>query len=107
MSLRETLQTIYANSERELAEAELEWWCNWAARSRLSPFRHLAKTVRQHWDGILAYFDTHLTSGAIEAVNGIIQLAKRLARGFKNFVYFRTAAYHRAGQLNLAVPTMT
>ena len=106
MSLRETLQTIYANSERQFAEAELDWWCGWAARSRLSPFRHLAKTVRQHWDGILAYFDTQLTSGAIEAVNGIIQLAKRMARGFKNFVYFRTAAYHRAGHLKLAVPAI-
>ena len=40
-----------------------------AARSRLSPFRNLAKTVRQHWDGILAYFDTQLAA-AIEAVNG-------------------------------------
>jgi transposase len=106
MSLRETLQAIYANSERQLAEAELGWWCGWAARSRLSPFRHLAKTVRHHWDGILAYFDTRLTSGAIEAVNGIIQLAKRMARGFKNFAYFRTAAYHRAGHLKLAVPAI-
>jgi Transposase len=59
------------------------------------------RPVRQYLDGILAYFDTKLTSGAIEAVNGIIQLAKRMARGFRNFVYFRTAAYHRAGQLNL------
>ena len=101
MSLRETLQAIYANSDRQLAEAELRWWCGWAARSRLRSFRHLAKTVRQYLDGILAYFDTKLTSGAIEAVNGIIQLAKRMARGFRNFVYFRTAAYHRAGQLNL------
>jgi transposase len=50
-----------------------------------------------------AYFDTHLACGAIEAVNGIIQLAKRMARGFKNFVYFRTAC-HRAGHLKLAVP---
>jgi transposase len=78
-----------------------------AARSRLKPFRALAQTVRQHWEGILAYFDTGLTSAAIEAVNGVIQLAKRMARGFKNFVYFRTAAYHRAGKLNLAVPTIT
>src|ERR1700736_2382701 len=37
----------------------------------------------------------------------IIQLAKRMARGFKNFVYFRTVAYHRAGQLNLDVPNMS
>ena len=93
MSLRETLQAIYANSNHQVAEAELDWWCGWAARSRLSPLRILAKTVRQHWDGILAYFDTHMTSAAIEAVNGIIQLAQRMARGFKNFVYFRTAAY--------------
>ena len=56
---------------------------------------------RQYLDGILVYFDTKLTSGAIEAV---IQLAKRMARRFRNFVYFRTAAYHRAGQLNLDVP---
>jgi transposase len=107
MSLRESLQAIYASPERQVAEAELDWWCGWAARSRLSPFRKLAKTVRQHWDGILAYFDTRLTSAAIEAVNGIIQLAKRMARGFKNFVYFRTVAYHRAGKLNLAVPNIS
>jgi transposase len=48
-----------------------------------------------------------LTSAAIEAVNGTIQLAKRMARGFKNFVHFRTAAYHRAGKLNSAVPSIT
>jgi transposase len=107
MSLRETLQAIYASPDRAAAEKDLQWWCGWAARSRLEPFRALAKTVRQHWEGILAYFDTHLTSAAIEAVNGTIQLAKRMARGFKNFVYFRTAAYHRAGKLNLAVPTIT
>jgi transposase len=107
MSLRETLQAIYASPDRAAAEQDLQWWCGWAARSRLEPFRALAKTVRQHWEGILAYFDTHLTSAAIEAVNGTIQLAKRMARGFKNFVYFRTAAYHRAGKLNLAVPTIT
>ena len=107
MSLRETLQAIYASPDRATAEKDLQWWCGWAARSRLKPFRALAQTVRQHWEGILAHFDTGLTSAAIEAVNGVIQLAKRMARGFKNFVYFRTAAYHRAGKLNLAVPTIT
>jgi hypothetical protein len=30
-----------------------------------------------------------------------------MARGFKNFAYFRTAAYLRAGQLNLDVPNMS
>jgi transposase len=66
----------------------------------------LAKTVRQHWEGILAYFNSGLTSAAIEAVNGVIQLAKRIARGFKNFVYFQTAAYLRAGRLNFELPAI-
>jgi transposase len=106
MTLRETLQAIYASPDQASAESQLQWWCSWASRSRLEPFRTLAKTVRQHWDGILAYFDTGLTSATIEAVNGIIQLAKRIARGFKNFVYFRTAAYLRAGGLKFELPAI-
>src|ERR1700757_1117506 len=74
MSLRETLQAIYASSERQVAEAELHWWCGWAPRTPLSPLRDLAKTIRQHWAGILAYFDPRLTSAAIEAVNGVIRM---------------------------------
>jgi Transposase len=58
---------------------------NLAARSRLSPFRNLAKTIRQHWDGTLAYFDTKRTFGTIEAVNGIIQLTNEWLGDFKNF----------------------
>lgn len=83
MSLRKTLQAIYANAERQVAEGELPWWCGWAARSQLSPFRDLAKTVRKHWEGILAYFDTRLTSAAIEAVNGVIQLADEWSAGLE------------------------
>jgi Transposase len=75
----------------------------------LAKLQHfLAKTVREHldygWNGQLElpgslvgggswmaywpYFDTLMTSAAIEAVNGVVQLAKRMARGFRNFVYF-------------------
>jgi len=106
MTLRETLQAIYASPDQLTAQSQRQWWCGWAVRSRLEPFRTLAKTVRQHWEGILAYFDTGLTSAAIEAVNGIIQLAKRMARGFKNFVYFRTAAYLRAARLKFDLPVI-
>ena len=35
--------------------------------------------------GILAYFKSALTSAAIEAAHGVIQLAKRIARGFNTF----------------------
>jgi transposase len=106
MSLREALQAFYTCLDRQSAEADLAWWCAWALRSRLNPFQNLAKTIRQHWEGVLAYFETGLTSAAIEAINGVIQLAKRMARGFRNFVYFRTVAYQRAGKLNMAIPAI-
>jgi len=54
--------------------------------------------------GILAYMETRLTNAAIEAVNGILQLTKRMAKGFRNFQYFRLAAYLRAGRLNIVTP---
>jgi transposase len=75
MSLRETLQAIYASPDQLSAQSQLHWLCGWALRSRLGPFRTLTKTVRQHWQGMLAYFQTGLTSAAIEALNGVIQLA--------------------------------
>jgi transposase len=98
LALRSALQDVYCASKAEGAEL-LRCWCRWAARSRLGPFKKLAQTIRQYWNGIVSYFDSRLTQGAIEAINGIIQLAKRRARGFRNFLYLRTIAYWNTGKL--------
>ncbi len=45
----------------------------------------VAKSIKKHWDGLIAYIETRLTNGPMEAINGIIQTAKRKARGFKTF----------------------
>jgi transposase len=60
--------------------------------------------LRRHREGVLAYMETKLTNGLMEAVNGLLQLAKRIARGFRNFHYFRLAAYLKGGGLNLHTP---
>jgi len=100
IGLRESLQDILADNEPGM----LKWWCGWASRSRLKPFRQVAKSIKNHWDGILAFMETRLTNAAMEAVNGVLQLAKRMARGFRNFNYFRIMAYLKAGRLQLNVP---
>ncbi len=61
----------------------------------------VVRTLRQSWDGIVNFFNERITNGAIEAINGIIQLAKRRARGFRNFNYLRTIAYWNTGKLNI------
>jgi len=45
-----------------------------------------------------------LTGEALDVVNGILQPAKRMAKGFTSFRYYRIAAYVRNGRLNIATP---
>ena len=48
-----------------------------------SPFR-LSHSIKKHWHWVVAFMRTRLTNGAMEAINGLLQLAKRLARGFRS-----------------------
>ena len=102
MMLRESLQDVLAQQDEEL----LRWWCNRAKRSRLAPFKKLADSLRGHWDGITAFMQTRVTNGVIEAINGLLQLAKRMARGFRSFATFRTVALLKAGRLHLNLPAL-
>jgi transposase len=61
----------------------------------------VAQSIQEHWSGAVAFLKTRLTNGAIEAVNGLLQLAKRLARGFRPLRYFRIMAYLKAAGLHL------
>ncbi len=85
---------------------ELRWWLPWADRSRLAPFRRLSKTIKEHLGGIIAFLQSRITNGTIEAINGLIQLAKRMARGFRSFRYLRIAAFLKAGKLRLDLPAL-
>jgi transposase len=102
MMLRETLQDVLAGEDPEA----LRWWVTRARRSRLQPFRNLADRIMEHWDGLVAFLETRVTHGVIEAVNGLLQLAKRLARGVRSFRNFRLMALLKAGRLHLQLPPL-
>ena len=106
LGLREALQKVWECPDRASGEKELSAWRAWACRSRLEPFRKLARTIKENWEGILAYFPDRVTSAAIEAVNGLIQTARRRARGYRNFENLRAICYWMAGRLDLKVPQM-
>lgn len=105
MALRESLQETWHWPGPASAAHHLKGWCSWAARSRLVPFQKLARTIKAHWDGILAFYPNRVTSAAIEAINGIIQIARRRARGFRNFSNLRAVCYWMAGRLTLPIPS--
>lgn len=103
--LKLALQEVYFASTREEGEGKLKSWYNWAIRSQIDQVRKVARTVKYHWNGILAWFDSKLSNGFIEAINGLIQSAKRRARGYRSTKNLINMAYLIAGKLDFRLPT--
>jgi transposase len=80
--LREELRLLYHLPDPALAPAHLDAWLTWAARSRLTPFVRLARTLREHRDGILAAIRLGLSNGRLEGLNSKIRLISHRAFGF-------------------------
>lgn len=99
--LKEALRDIFRTATtREEAGAQLSAWFRWARRSKLAPFKKLALTLKTHWDGILNSFDSALSNGSVEAINGLIQAAKARARGYRKPQNLILMAYLIAGNLS-------
>jgi transposase len=117
------LQTAFAADERHLPV-----WLAWSCAQQLrSAYRHerttegrkiaekvidsfptcpvpeiarLGRTLKQWREAFLAYFDTNRASnGGTEAVNGLIELHRRIARGFRNRGNYRLRMLLIAGGL--------
>ena len=69
-------------------------------RCRLEPIKKLCATLNRHWDGIPDYFRNSTTSVLMEGLNSRLQLARKRARGCRNWKNFRTNSYWIAGDLN-------
>ena len=80
--LKETLCDILDRRQVHVARAKLGEWMAWATRSRLGPFRRLARTIKEHTEGILAYVATGLSNGRSEGLNGKVRTITRRAYGF-------------------------
>lgn len=99
-------QDIYRNiKDPKTAEQAIKKWLSWAVRSRIEPVKQFAKMVKNHFDGIMRYFTSRLTSGAMESINSRIQNIKRRARGFRNMDNFIDMIYLEMANLQLDFPT--
>ena len=103
--LRCAFQEVYAQPSRGWAELMLDKWDSWAIRSRIEPIKTVAKTIRRHRDGILAWFDSRIANGLIEGINSLVQAAKAKARGYRNRETLKAMTYLIAGKLDLKLPT--
>ena len=80
--LNDELRLLYHLDDPALAPAHLDAWLAWASRSKLKPFVRLARTLREHRDGILAAIELGLSNGRLEGLNSKIRLISHRSFGF-------------------------
>jgi len=84
-----------------LAEDFLKRWYFWATHSQLEPMIRVAKTLKEHWDGILHWFQARISNGILEAINSLVQAAKAKARGYRTTRNLITILYLTSGKLDV------
>lgn len=101
LNLRESFQQIYAAQTEQEFECLLNKWYFWATHSKLQPMKKAAKTIKNHWDGIIQWKKSQINNGILEGLNSVVQAAKRKARGYK-FKHFKTIVYLITGGLDFS-----
>jgi len=99
MGLREVFAHARSHNDATMAANDLRRWISWARRSRLEPFKQLGATLKQHFEGVVRGMLDHRSNAFVEAMNGLLQQAKRAARGFRTATNFIAIAYLRLGKL--------
>jgi len=97
---KEQLREILDRKQVNVVRAMLDRWCTCVMRSKVEPMKGVAKMVRSHLEGIVAWAQTRQTNGFLEAINGLFQAAKRRARGFTRIDTIKTVIFLIAGNLD-------
>ena len=102
--IKSVFQDLFICDSVAEAEPFLKRWYFWATHSRIGPIIKAAKTIKEHWAGVLRWFVSRISNGVLEAINSLIQSAKAKARGFRNSRYLITMVYLIAAKLQFDLP---
>jgi len=98
--MKENLRDLPGRKQINVVKAMLKSWCNGVMRSKVEPMKKVARMIRKHWDGVVAWTQTRKSNGFLEAINGLFQAAKRKARGYTGMDTMRTVIFLIAGKLD-------
>ena len=93
MALREVYAAARSHDNTDQASADLRGRLSWSRRSRVEPFKKLATTIKDRFDAVVRGMTDHRSNAFVEAMNGLLQQAKRAARGFRTATNFIAIAY--------------
>ncbi len=102
--LKETLAKALDYLQPKRANDALKDWLAWASRSKLKPFVKAARTIRQHFDRVIAYVKTRLTNGLVEGLNNKLRMIARRAFGFHSADALISMLFLNSGGIQLDPP---
>lgn len=97
---KERLRLALEHRQVNVLRGLLQHWCTCVMRSKVDAMKEVAKMVRNHLEGIVAWAQTRQTNGFLEAINGLFQAAKRRARGYGRMSTIKTVIFLIAGKLD-------
>ena len=87
--LKDELNEIWEQDDRESAEALLMDWIIYAESSGIRVLKEFSRTLRLHAQGILDWYDYPISTAALEGTNNKIKTMKRQAYGFRDPEFFK------------------
>ena len=98
--LKEMFRLGYESQSEEMFEKYLKKWYRLATHSKLEPMVKAAKTIKNHWDGVIRWNQTKINNGILEGFNSVIQAAKARARGYSTSTNFKIIIFLMTGKLD-------
>jgi transposase len=103
--LKEELRALYGDEvPAHRAGEHLDAWLAWASRSKLAPFVRLARTIREHRDGVLDAVRLGLSNGRLEGLNSRVRLISHRSFGFHSAAALIALVYLCCGGIEISLP---
>ena len=87
--MREDLRQVWKQPDKETARDFLTDWVYRAGSSMIPMLVKMARTIANHFHGILAYYDFPISTGPLEGTNNKIKTMKRQAYRFRDHQFFK------------------
>jgi len=96
--MKEDLRQLWSQKTKKRAAEFMADWIARAQASGIGMLKKFAQTLQTHCDGILAYYDYHISTGPLEGTNNKIKTMKRQAYGYRDneFLKLKIMAIHLA-----------
>lgn len=97
---REDLREILDRKQINVVREMLKQWCTDVMRSTVERMKAVSRMIRSHLKDIVAWAQTRMTNGFLEALKSVCQAAKREAGGYRRLSTIRTIIILIVGKLD-------